>query len=274
MRSSYKTLIASAVILSALAAANTKANIVGPYSPDGNTLHLWHMDQNTVPVLDSVISGGTNFTVLTNGATLGNTSFSGFGTALSAFGPGTLTNGACALTPRPLPSDTAFTYAGPNGAFTFEAVVQIQVNPALNLGTVAVGGTGRAAPLTILAGEGNTNPERIFQFRIDPVGFNPNAGGFTTPLTQPAIEFINVHQASSATNIIMLIPTSGPDAIVQNGWYHIAVTYNGQPGAANNMSFYWTLMDSNRFSASLLGTATMNLNLASGTPSFVVGNTG
>src|SRR5262249_1055331 len=132
MRSSYKTLIASAVILSALA-ANTKANIVGPYSADANTLHLWHMDQSTVPVLDSALSGGTNFTVLTNGATLGNASFSGFGTALSSWGPGTLTNGACALTPRPLPSDTALTYMGPDGQFTYEAVVQIQVNPALNL---------------------------------------------------------------------------------------------------------------------------------------------
>src|SRR5690349_23968820 len=128
MSSSYKTLIASAAILTSLVAPNINANIVGPYSPDVNTLHLWHMDQSTVPVLDSVVSGGTNFTVLTNGATLGNSSFSGFGTALSAWGPGTLTNGACALTPRPLPSDTAFTYANPaNGAFTYEAVVQIQV---------------------------------------------------------------------------------------------------------------------------------------------------
>src|SRR5262249_42595316 len=146
-------------------------------------------------------------------------------------------------------------YANPiNGAFTYEAVVQIQVNPALNLGSVANGGTGRNTAMTILAGKGNTNPERIFQFRIDPVGFNPNVAPFTTPLTQPSIEFINVNKASSVQNIIMLIPTSGPDAIVQNGWYHIAVTYNGQPGTANNMSFYWTLMDSSRVSASLLGT--------------------
>jgi autotransporter-associated beta strand protein len=274
MRLSYKTLIVCASVLTTLAAVNAKANIVGPYSPDVNTLHLWHMDQSTVPVLDSVSSGGTNFTVLTNGATLGNASFSGFGTALSAVGPGTLTNGACALTPRPLPSDTALTYTGPNGAFTYEAVVQIQVNPALNLGTVANGGTGRNTALTIMAGEGNANAERLFQFRIDPVGFNPNAGGFTTPLTQPAIEFINVNKATSVQSVIMLIPTTGPDAIIQNGWYHIAVTYNGQPGTANNMSFYWTLMDSSRLSATLLGTATMNLSLASGTPNFVIGNTG
>lgn len=277
MRLSCKTLFtqfAPAAILAALTAANCKANIVGPYSPDVNTLHLWHMDQSTVPVLDAVTSGGTNFTVLTNGATLGNASFTGFGSALSAFGPGLVTNGACALTPRPLPSDTTLTYFGANGAFTYEALVQIQFNPAVNLGTAANGGTGRNTALTIMAGEGNSNPERIFQFRIDPIGFNPNAGGFTTPLTQPALEFINVNKTTSVQSIIFLIPTSGPDAIVQNGWYHVAVTYNGQPGTANNMNFYWTLMDSSRTSASLLGSGTMNLNLASGTPSFVVGNTG
>jgi autotransporter-associated beta strand protein len=279
MRLSYKTLftqVAAVAILSTLAVATCKANIVGPYSPDVNTLHLWHMDQSTVPVLDAVTSGGTNFNVLTNGATLGNASFAGFGTALSAFGPGLVTNGACALAPRPLPSDTTLTYANPaNGAFTYEAVVQILVNPAANLGTVANGGTGRNAAMTIMAGEGNSNAERLFQFRIDPVGFNPNAGGFTSPLTQPAIEFINLNKATSVQNIIMLLPTSGSDAIVQNGWYHIAVTYNGQPGVGNNLNFYWTLMDSSRTSASLLGSATMNLNLATGvTPNFVVGNTG
>jgi autotransporter-associated beta strand protein len=274
MSSSYKTLVA-ALVLSAMTTV-TKANIVGPYTADVNTLHLWHMDQSTVPVLDSATSGGTNFNVLTNGATLGNASFTGFGSALSAVGPGTITNGASALTPRPLPSDTALTYANPaNGAFTYEALVQILVNPALNLGTVANGGTGRNTAMTIMAGEGNSNAERLFQFRIDPLGYNPNAGGITTPLTQPAIEFINVNKATSVQSIIMLIPTSGPDAIVQNGWYHIAVTYNGQPGTANNMSFYWTLIDPSRTSASLLGTATMNLNLATGvTPNFVIGNTG
>src|SRR5690349_16772873 len=131
MTLSCKTLFirfAAAAILSTLTAATCNANIVGPYSPDVNTLHLWHMDQTTVPVLDAVTSGGTNFNVLTNGATLGNASFTGFGTALSAFGPGLVTNGASALAPRPLPSDTVVTYANPaNGAFTYEAVVQILV---------------------------------------------------------------------------------------------------------------------------------------------------
>src|SRR4051812_40872861 len=126
---SYKTYIAQLLCAAVTSALPTvcNANIVGPYTADVNTLHLWHMDQSVVPVLDYATSGGTNLNVLTNGATLGNASFPGFGTALSALGPALVTNGACALTPRPLPSDTALTYANPvNGAFTYEAIVQIQ----------------------------------------------------------------------------------------------------------------------------------------------------
>src|ERR1043165_5891894 len=218
----YTARFVCTAVIGVLTVFSSKANIVGPYTADVNTLHLWHMDQSTVPVFDSVSSGGTNFIVLTNGATLGNASFTGFGTAVSALGPALITNGACALTPRPLPSDTALIYAGPSGAFTYEAIVQIQYNPAANLGTVANGGTGRNTALTIMAGEGNSNAERLFQFRVDPVGFNPNAGGFTTPLSQPALEFINVHQASGVQNIIMLVPTRGANAIVQNGGDHVA----------------------------------------------------
>jgi autotransporter-associated beta strand protein len=274
---SYKTVAASAAILALLATANTYANIVGPYTADANTLHLWHMDQSTVPVLDSVVSGGTNLTSLQNGATLGNASYPGFGSAVNAYGPGPSFASSCYLAPQTLPNDnTSFTYAGPNGAFTYEAIVQITYNPMQNLGAT---GTGRNQALTILAAEGNSNPLRIFQFRIDPIGYVPGGNsGYTSPLLEPALEFINLHQNSSVQQMVIPLTTNilnSPDAIVQNGWYHVAVTYNGQPNTAGNLSFYWTLMDSTRASASLVGSANMTFNLSSGaTPNFVVGNTG
>lgn len=275
---SYKTLLIqliAAAILTTLLTTNSKANIVGPYTADVNTLHLWHMDQSTVPVLDSVTSGGTNLTSLQNGATLGNASFAGFGSALNAYGPGPSFASSCYLAPQTLPNDnTSFTYAGPNGAFTYEAIVQITYNPMQNLGT---NGTARNQALTILAAEGNSNPLRIFQFRIDPIGYVPGGtSGFNSQLTEPALEFINLHQNSSVQQIVIPLTTNifnSPDAIVQNGWYHVAVTYNGQPGTPLN--FYWTLMDSNRTTASLVGSANMTFSLSSGaTPNFVVGNTG
>jgi len=274
---SYKALIAQllcVMVVSAGTAVNCNANIVGPYTADANTLHLWHMDQSTVPVLDSVPTGGTNLTSLQNLATLGNASFPGFGSALNAYGQGPTVAGACYLAPQTLPNDnTSFTYAGPDGAFTYEAIVQITYNPMQNLGT---GGTGRNQALTILAAEGNSNPLRIFQFRIDPIGYVPGGNsGFTSQLTEPALEFINLHQGSVQQIVVPLTTNifNSPDAIVQNGWYHVAVTFNGQPGTPLN--FYWTRMDSNRTSASLVGSVNMTSSLSSGaTPNFVVGNTG
>jgi len=274
MRSSYKTLVASAAILGGLATANINANIVGPYTADVNTLHLWHMDQTTVPVVDSVTSGGTNLTSLQNGATLGNASYPGFGSAVNTYGPGPNFTGSSYLAPQTLPNDPLSTYANPTtGAFTYEAVIQVIYNPSLNLGPPSSGGTGRNTALTIIAGEGNSNPLRVFQFRVDPIGYNPGSG----TLIQPSLEFINVNQNVSVQSIVVPIPYNdgNPDDIVQNGWYHVAVTYNGQPNTPGNLNFYWTLMDSNRTAATLIGSRQMTLNLPAGlSPNFVVGNTG
>ena len=62
---------------------NAHALIVGPYTADANTLHLWHMDASAAPVPDAVVSGGVNLAGLLNGATLNNASYSGFGSALN-----------------------------------------------------------------------------------------------------------------------------------------------------------------------------------------------
>src|SRR6266705_5110629 len=62
---------------------NARASIVGPYTADANTLHLWHVDEGSVPSIDSATAGGTNLVSLLNGATLGNLSYTGFGNALN-----------------------------------------------------------------------------------------------------------------------------------------------------------------------------------------------
>src|SRR5690606_8682258 len=77
-------ILASTFVLYSTVAA---AKIVGPYTPDSATLHLWHFDEVAAPVVD-VAPGGTNFNVLANQATLGNASFPGFNTALSTYDGG------------------------------------------------------------------------------------------------------------------------------------------------------------------------------------------
>src|SRR5215470_499538 len=70
-----------------LSTAASQAEILGPYTPDADTLHLWHMNETTAPVVDAA-PNGTDLTALENGATLGNESYAavkGFGTALGTY---------------------------------------------------------------------------------------------------------------------------------------------------------------------------------------------
>ncbi|HEX9046950.1 MAG TPA: hypothetical protein VF988_07970, partial [Verrucomicrobiae bacterium] len=239
------------------------AVIVGPYTTDANTLHLWHLDESTTPALDSAM-GGTNLTSLAGNATLANAAFTGFGTCLSTFAQ---TNAV--LTPTGVGNTNLVSYAGGNGAFTMEAVVHIEFDPSSNY-------VARAQPFNILNGDANSNPGRIFQFRIDPIGFQAYGGDLSSNTVR--LEFINLRQAASGqvTNLIVAIPTTGPDAIVSNGWYHAAVTYTGTANTPGNLLFYWTLMDSSRSSADLIGGLNMpnslsGPNLPTG---FTVGNSG
>src|SRR6266704_2031025 len=95
-----------------------------PYTADADTLHLWHMNEQSVPVID-LGGDAMHLTALRNGATLGNVSYRGFGTALSTYDGGPETAGDAAhdayLAARPLvngPSDNVImNYAGPSGAF-------------------------------------------------------------------------------------------------------------------------------------------------------------
>ncbi len=248
------------------------ASIVGPYSVDANTLHLYHLDQAAAPAIDSV-SGGVNLAGLLNGATLNNASFSGFGTALSTLDGGqnlfATTNRDAALNALAGSGLVSLKYFNPTTtAFTFEALVQINFDPTKNLGSVANGGNGRNTPLQIICCENNANANRVFQFRIDPIGVSSPVN-----LAQPNLVFVNVNLGGTSQNFTIPLPTSGPDAIVSNNWYHVAVTYNGNPGTTTNINFFWTLVDPSRTKASLIGSGSMNSSLPSASVSFELGNT-
>ena len=242
----------------ALLQFNAGAIIVGPYTPDAGTLHLWHLDESATPAVDSALTGGTNCVGLLNGATLGNPSFSGFGNALNTIDGGqsgtAATNKDALLTPSTAnpPGNIQFTYAGSSGAFTFEAVVWIGFDPTLNLGPTANGGNNRGTSCEILTCESGTAANRIFQFRIFPKGNTLLNGGTGTVIATngPFVTFENIRAGSAGQPTIYApIPMTGPDAIQSNSWYHVAVTYNGVPNTANNIKFYWTLLDPTRAAA-------------------------
>jgi hypothetical protein len=58
------------------------------------------------------------------------------------------------------------------------------------------------------------------------------------------------------------IPTSGDHAFSTEEWFHVAVTYNGDDGEADNLKFYWTRVGANPTEANLIGTATLDTDLS------------
>ena len=111
-----------------LACFCARAFIVGPYTADTNTLHLWHLDETAVPAID-LAAGGTNLIALRGSASLGNASFTGFGNCLSTAG-----SGQSYLAPLVWTGTTAddvqMVYADTNtGAFTYEAIIRIDFDP-------------------------------------------------------------------------------------------------------------------------------------------------
>lgn len=228
----------------ALATANAGLQI--PYTPDANTLHLWHFDDpflnpdTTTNILatDAVVNVSITLTNLgqpnpgfppyTN-TSLGNLSFAGLGKAMQTtdkFGMcyGGLFNDVSEF------SDTN------TGAFTFEALVNLARNPfALpNNMEIVCGDTG--------AGIAN----RGWQFRF-------TTGG--------QMEFNLLGGSGSDNDFKAGLPNSGPDAAVAGQWYHMAVTCTGNAPTNGDtpyqLKFYWTLLDANRTSADLLATFTM-----------------
>lgn len=255
------------MVASWLPVRNVRASLVGSYAADTNTLHLWHLDETTTPCIDSVSSGGTNLLDLAGGATLGNPSFSSAFTNSLNTAPGGSAKGDL-LAASATAGNVTITLANTsNGAFTFEALVLIGFDPTVN----------SSAAYEILSGESGATANRIFQWRIAPKGFTLLAGVVAT--NSPFMTFENIRAGSAGqASIYAPIPTSGPDAIVSNSWYHVAVTYNGVPNTAGNITMYWTLLDPSRTQTDPL-TITSAINQLSGlnplatvTTPFMVGN--
>lgn len=242
------------------------AEFFQPYTADSNTLHLWHLDEVDQPAADAGSEPVALTAVNANGR-MWAPSLAGFGTGLNpSEGRGTATGGA--LSAKPLASgagdDATLTYAGVDGAFTFEAIVRLDFDPALApLST---------APMQILTGEndGTQGAARVWQFRIVPIGGPGNLTG-----TAPLVEFINLSGEVGVQSIIAPLPNGAdPDAAVEGGWYHVAVAYNGSEATADNLKLYWTLLDPSRTAANELFSGQMTQDLIATTPDLTIGNEG
>jgi hypothetical protein len=290
--------VAALAIGFAVAANSAFAAISGPYTSDANTLHLYHMnetvgsatvlDTGTAPVNVNTIDQATAFPGVGANTTLGNSSFSGFGSSadfsanalIPANAPTVVAHrpillGATALSvnePGTTPNDNVpVTIAGANGAFTMEAIVKFDgsFDPASTSFRNATAAAGGNYFQEIISGDsdgqgaaGSVVANRIFQFRVQ-------QASSTTPLR---IEFANLNRvganlpSAGGTNqsLFGTIPTTGVNAVNNTDWFHVAVTYNGAEGTANNFSFYWTKLDPTNTTANLIGQGQLNADLPAG----------
>ncbi|MDW7979279.1 MAG: BNR-4 repeat-containing protein [Verrucomicrobiales bacterium] len=267
-----RALVAVCAALMAWNCATRTAAAIAPYQVDSVTLHLWHFDEPPGATnLSNAVPGGVALLAVGNGATTGEASLPGFGAAVSTYDAGpTATLAAnpngypgrdAYIGPLPLANGAAdnvlLTCTGPGGAFTFEALVFVAFVPT----NLAVSPDSTRS-MQILSADADDGETRVFQFRLHWPGVN----------TFPRLQFINI--GWPVQTLEAQLPLSGSNAIAVSNWYHVAVTYNGQPNTAQNTKFYWTKVEPSRTQADLLASFCMTNALPVGAADWVIGNEG
>ena len=268
-------LMAIAIVISLGFAPASRASLNPPYTPDFYTLHLWHL-QDTSGTIAGVGTNAVYFYDSQSNNTqvvpllISNQAFGGEYELAGQAGPGAPlvslygtnfgyplavqnTNDGGFIAPIFLVGSTMYpdlSYAETNdscsfvntntGAFTWEALIQVGFNPL-----VSGGGIGDGSPEILCTDGANTTPPganpytvRAVQFRIDCA--SPSAGS-------AQLEFngnISFSPSTQIHDVKANLPLTGPDALVQGNWYHVAAAFtgtaptNGDP--ADVLTLYWT----------------------------------
>ncbi len=280
-------LVATCIAIMMALAPASRAGLNPPYAVDGNTLHLWHL-QDTNGTINGDATNGVYFYDSQSNNTLvvplliSNTAFGGEYELAGQSGPGAPlvsvygtnygyplavqnTNDGGFVAPIISISGASYpdlSYAETNnscsfvntntGAFTWEALIQVGFNP-----TISGGGIGDGSPEILCTDGGNSTPPganpytvRAVQFRINCAA--PSAG-------QAQLEFngnISFSPSTQIHDVKANLPLTGPDAVVQGNWYHVAAAFtgttttNGDP--ADVLTLYWTKFDPSHTNADVL----------------------
>jgi autotransporter-associated beta strand protein len=239
--------------------------LVGPYTPDANTIVLLHLDEASGgSVTTNVGSLGGNFISVNYSSdslplTVETTMLGA--TSYSTNSPTTITFDNCEynttsgyLLGYDYNRDGVF--EGDNGSGTSVDFIGMT---NLNIGK------GGQSPFTleaiikptVLSGNQeiictDSQDTRAFQFRLNG--------------TTLQFQFITGSQALAAN-----IPTTGPNAFVANAWFHVAFTYNGTVG-----TLYWTRLDPSIGAANPIGSGNLTMGTSDGavTGPLCIGNRG
>ena len=264
----WPSIVRAALPALALAlAAPVRADLVGPYTPDANTLFLFHFNEaagSTVTV-NSGTKGGNAYSVDANPAALVPPTitemFGAAGYSVNGVNFGNcITNpGASSANADQLGYGVGYDFNN-NGQYDGElnnAALALDAFGMTNLNM----GNGGQTPFTLEAlvrpiGITNSleiictdnshpaagNAGRGFQFRI-------NAGGLQ-------LQWIG---GGTPTAVSGTIPTTGPHAFVPHTWYHVAATYDG-----TTVTLYWTKLDPSFGAAQVLSSGGMVIGTVRG----------
>ncbi len=223
-----------------------------PYSPDANTVMLFHFDEASGGVSANAVAGKNNLYTWTfssstgaaNTALLGAAGFSGFGKSMD-LGSSAVNVGAA--------------YDG-NGNSAYNG----ETTDAIAHSALGIGGTN---PFTL---EALVSPNALNALNREIIATDSSAAtrGFQFRLTSAGLIEFNMIGVSGAQKTAT-IPTSGAHAIAVGQWFHVAFVYDGA-----NCRFYWTRLDSGATTANQIGT-TQALGLAGAgsiTGPLVIGN--
>ena len=251
-----KSLVLVFLACAAIPAHANKENYQS-YPLDEHTLHLWHLDEKKPPFVDAAIRG-TSLEGLQNGAVPGLASLPGLKNAVSfklnvGGTPGLSDLRGAILTAKPNlltgPGDNVnsdFRYFGQDGAFTYEMVVKLDLLPK----------DAASVALALLTMEGD-DEDRIFNFRIEREGF---------------LAFFPLPHGAAVGGGVATIPTTGPHAVDTTSWFHVAVTYDGNSGATNNLKLYWTRLGNGATAANCIGSGALSSDFNGNTGDLAIGN--
>ncbi len=242
-------------------AGSSAQAVVAPYVADANTLHLYHFDEAPGaadpgnPILDYTLGTAINLTNTggpdgrdnVGGGGYQAAAAPGFGNAFDilASGNGTYATIATATTGgvRSAGAVLQSSLQGASGAFTYEAL--IRVNTLAGSEQIILSHDGNQA------GSSSGTTGRGFILRL--IDTNSDS----------SVDTLGFFYGVPSTSHNKVLPTSGDHALATDTWFHVAVAYTGAEGAADNLAFYWTRLDSGVEAANSIGTTTMAADLAS-----------
>jgi hypothetical protein len=260
----------SLFLFTAFIPALSQAIVVGPYTPDANTVFLFHLDEaslaTTAVNAPGTIAAGTNAIAYkhngnnaasapTDNTILGAAGASGFVfgnfgkaasitnlnpalTAVVSNGIGVDMNGNSAFNLNAGGANIGDSLAnsslilGANNSFTLEALI---ILPDITSGNREI----------ICADNGQT--ARGFQFRVSGANLEFN--------TQPGV-------SANLNDFVVPIPTAGSHAFVANAWFHVAVVHSEVGGNPTNILYWTRLSDSFTGANAILTTNSGTINAA------------